>query len=122
MDQTDVEVIEDQVEEVPLVVVDQAAAAVQMAREETRAVQTIIAEEVIAAHQLVEAEAIRPEVQITGRLHAALTNVIAVEAEVRVQHQEATVVLPAMEGEPAEEKVALLQEAGEIFGNPANRK
>ena len=87
---------------------DQAIAAVQEA--EVRVVQA--GEEVIAVHLMAGAEAVLQEVQIADQLHEVLMAVVIVEEEERVHHQEATVVLPAMAGEPAEGKVALPQEAG----------
>ena len=96
---------------------DQAPEAVQEA--EVREVQVV--EEVIAVHLMAGAEAVLQEVQTAGQLQEVPVAVIIVEEE-RVHHQEATVVLPVMAGEPAEGKVVLPHEAGKIFVDPASRK
>ena len=75
----------------------------------------LVAEEVIAVHLMAGAGAVLQGVQIEDQLHEVLMAVVIVEEEERVHHQEATVVLPAMAGEPAEGKVALPQGAGRKY-------
>ena len=68
--------------------------------------------------EMVESETVLQEFQISDQLQEVLMAVVIVEEEGRVQHQEAIVVLPATEGEPAEGKIILPHAAGKF--NPAN--
>lgn len=100
---------------------DQAIAPIPEAEvAEVKMVQ--VAEEVIAVHLPAGAEVVLQGVQIADQLHEVLMAVVIVEEEEMFHHQEATIVLPAMVGEPAEGKVALPHAAGKIIIDPATRK
>src|SRR5215207_8341298 len=95
----------------------QAIAGVLMEEVEARVLQ--VAEEVIGVHLMAGAETVLREVQVIEQLQEVLMAVVIVEEEKRVQHQEATVVLPAMAGEPAEGKATLPHGAGKNYVDPA---
>lgn len=71
-------------------------------------------EEVIVVHLMAGADKVLQEAQITGQLQELLMDVVIMEEGKRVHHQEATVVRPAMVGEPAEGKAPLPHGAGKI--------